>query len=115
MRLLLPRGTLKKRVPTAPGQTQNDKRKWGLYGAHKPWASPGSGPTGLFPPWPPGAHGSHGTNHCTITCSTNHCTITASYRDREPMVQMSVGGQPVDFMMDTDTEHSMVTQRVAPT
>jgi hypothetical protein len=27
MRLLLPRGTLKKRVPTAPGQTQNDKRK----------------------------------------------------------------------------------------
>jgi hypothetical protein len=30
------------------------------------------------------------------------------------MVHMSVGGQPVDFMVDTGAEHSMVTQWVAP-
>jgi hypothetical protein len=28
---------------------------------------------------------------------------------QEPMVHMSVGDQPVDFMVDTGAEHSMVT------
>jgi hypothetical protein len=30
------------------------------------------------------------------------------------MVRMSVGSQPVDFMVDTGTKHLLVTLRVAP-
>ncbi|KAK1335248.1 hypothetical protein QTO34_004832 [Cnephaeus nilssonii] len=32
----------------------------------------------------------------------------------EPMVRMKIGGQTVDFMVDTGAEHSVVTQKVAP-
>jgi hypothetical protein len=32
----------------------------------------------------------------------------------EPMVHMSVGGQPIDFMVDTGTKHLVATLRVAP-
>jgi hypothetical protein len=30
------------------------------------------------------------------------------------MVQMKIGGHPVDLMVDTGTEHSTVTQSVGP-
>ena len=30
------------------------------------------------------------------------------------MVKMKVGGQTIDFMVDTGAEHSAVTHRVAP-
>jgi hypothetical protein len=33
---------------------------------------------------------------------------------QEPIVQMKIGGYPVDFMVDTEMKHSLVTQPVGP-
>ena len=33
---------------------------------------------------------------------------------QEPMIQMTRGGRPIDFMVDTRAEHSVVTQPVGP-
>ena len=32
----------------------------------------------------------------------------------DPMVRIQVGGHPMDFMLDTGAEHSVVTQDIAP-
>ena len=32
----------------------------------------------------------------------------------EPTVQITVGGQPIEFMADTGAEHSVVTQPIGP-
>jgi hypothetical protein len=33
---------------------------------------------------------------------------------QEPMTQIKIGGHPIDLMVDTGTEHSVVTQPVGP-
>ena len=33
---------------------------------------------------------------------------------QEPMIRIKVGGHPMDFMVDTGTEHSMVTHSMVP-
>jgi hypothetical protein len=85
MCLLLPRGKLEKWMLTAPAQAQRCKRERGLCGAPRHWVGQWLGLTGLFP-----------------------------FQLQEPVVYMTVGSQPVDFMVDTGAEYLVMTQQVAP-
>jgi hypothetical protein len=76
MCLLSPRGTLEKWVSTTPAQARRDKRERGLCGAHRHWAGRWLGPTRLFSPQLPRAHGPYISRKPTCRFHCGHwCQI----------------------------------------